>query len=402
MNERLRLHLLVGLMLLVMLTAGGMVVAQTSFSLTPLTAEAAPEPAVARSGTAPLMLLGFALMCILPLAPGLLEVLWPRDRYPLPVNLDYAKDPRYLGNSFRRLLDDALAAGELAAGVYQITLSQPESVQLSADHQLAAGAVCPHILVVRGDLEAADNVVCEREVRVQGKASIGDGSRLRAVAGDRDVHLGRQVEVLRWIDAGGDLTMGSGTRLGQHCSAGGWLLLAADCRFARLSGAPILTPGGVSRPAGVALRPQIPPLPPDEDGRERTIDRVLRYEQGDLELAAGATVTGDVVVRGDLTVGAGATVAGSLRTGGAVRLRAGVQVLGSIFADGPVHLAAGVTVAGHVFSQDTVAVEAEVQVGRPGAVKSLVGNRGITLGERVVVHGYVLTEGEGVVRCTGA
>jgi hypothetical protein len=388
-------------MFVVMLTAGGMVVAQTGLGLGAAAPEAAFAPVDARPGTAPFVLLGFTVMCILPLVPGLLEVVRPRDRYPLPVDLDFARDPHYLGTSLRGLLRGALPADDPAVGVHAVTLSRPEQVRVTGDLALAAGERCTQVLVVRGDLCGAENVYCEREIYCAGRAVLGDGARLRALAADADVILGVNVEVLRWLDTAGELRAGPDSSLGRHCAARGRILLASGCRFARLHGAPIQTPGAEPRPAPVALTPRSAPLRPDAAEHRRTIDQVLRYERGDLALPAGANVDGDVVVRGDLAVGAGAVIAGSVRAGGGVRLDTGTEVRGSVFADGPVMLGRGVAIAGHVFSQDTVAVAADVQIGRPGAVKSLVGNRGVTLAERVVVHGHVLTAGEGLVRCTG-
>ncbi|MDV7389954.1 hypothetical protein RZS08_01320, partial [Arthrospira platensis SPKY1] len=115
---------------------------------------------------------------------------------------------------------------------------------------------------------------------MEGRASLGPGARLRAIACDGDLDLVERVAVLRWLDAGGDLRAGPGCRLGQHCSARGQLLLTDGCRFARLFGAPVVTEGGLPRPAPVSLRPRIPPVGPDEDGTRRTIDKVLRHEQG--------------------------------------------------------------------------------------------------------------------------
>ncbi len=369
-----------------------------------------------------LLLAGFALMCVLPLLPGLLEVLRPRDRYPLPVDLEYAKDPRYLGNSLRGLLARALAAadqappkgqptparppaaaaeaGAFATGTYELALSRQETVRVTGDHAVGAGEVCRDVLFVQGDLHVAEGAVCERELHVRGVARLDDRARVRALAGDRDVTLGDGVAVLRWLDADGDLRAAPACRLGQHCAAGGALALADGCRFARLFSPAITTPGAVSRPVPPARGPRLDAPRAAAGDRPRNIDDVLRYERGDLTLAAGRTIDRDLLVHGDLTVERGATLAGCLRVRGAVRLGEGVTVLGSVFADGPIQLGAGATVAGNVFGQDTVLVEPGVQVGRRGAIKSLIGNRGVTLRQNVIVHGYVLTEGEGVVRCT--
>jgi cytoskeletal protein CcmA (bactofilin family) len=376
-----------------------------------------------------LLLTVFVLMCCLPLLPGLIEVLRPRDRYPLPVNLDYVKDPRYLGNSLRVILARAMARNDappgamgdrahqgedpsmqdlgatgaperlLGEGVHQLELSRPESVRITGHHEIGAGERCHDVLAVRGDLIAADGAVLEREVHVRGSVRLADTVSLRALACDGEAHLGRGVSVLRWIDAHGDIVADEGCRLGQHCACGARLRLQDDCRFARLFGAEVTTPNGRSRTVPLARGPRFRERP-EGSGDTRNIDDVLRCERGDLTIDAGGTLQSDLLVYGDLTVQDGVTIDGTLRVSGSVHVNEGVVVHGSIIADGPVTLGAGTTVAGNVFSQQTVLVEPGVQVGRKGAVKSLIGNRGVVLRQEVVVHGYVLTEGEGVVRCT--
>lgn len=399
MSERWRLLLQVWLMILVMALAGGLVVAHAGMPLSSL--NGAEFPAVTpRPGAAPLLLGAFVAMCVLPLVPGLLEVLRPRDRYPLPVDLNYSKDPHYFGRSLRRLLRQALPAATVWPGSHAAKLSRPEQVRVTHAHAVAAAERVDEVLLVRGDLTVGADASLQREVCVEGRASLGPGSQLRAIACDGDLDLVERVQVLRWLDAEGDLRAGPDCRLGQHCSARGRLEIADGCRFARLFGAPIATEGGQARPAPVSLRPRIAPVGPDEDGARRTIDQVLRHERGDVRIDPGETVDSDLVATGNLAIGAGAVVRGSVHAVGGVDLAAGATVLGSVFADGPITVGEEATIAGHVFGQDTVTVARGVQIGRPGAVKSLIGNRGVALGGEVVVHGYVLTEGEGLVRCT--
>ncbi len=130
-----------------------------------------------------------------------------------------------------------------------------------------------------------------------------------------------------------------------------------------------------------------------------SIDEAVAWHAGDLTLAADSRQAGDAVVRGNLRLGRGAVLRGRVRVHGECRLEEGSLLDGDLYADGDVVLCRGVTVTGTIFTQARVTIGRGGQVGRSGAVKSVVGNRGVTLGPEVVVHGQVHAECEGSVSC---
>jgi hypothetical protein len=351
------------------------------------------------TGAGMLLLAVFAAMLVLPFLPGLAEIRRPRDRYPLLVDLDYAKDPRHLGRRLRGLLHAGLADG--VVGMHQVQMSKANRVEVTADLSLAPDSACDDVLYVRGALDAGRGTRLREDAYVLGDAALQAGCDLRTLACDGEVRLGADTKVRRWLDADRDVWAAEGCDLGVYCATAGALHLADGVRFTRLFAEPILTLGARPRPLP-ALSPSLPPLPRPERPRNElttSIDEALAWHPQDLELAAGSRHEGDAVVRGDLRLGRGAVLRGRVRVHGRCRLEEDCVLDGDVYADGDVELGRGVLVTGTIFTQARVTIARGVQVGRPGAVKSVVGNRGVTLGPEVVVHGQVHAQTEGSVSC---
>jgi cytoskeletal protein CcmA (bactofilin family) len=354
------------------------------------------------NGAGAILLVVFAGMLVLPFVPGLFEIRRPRDRYPLLVNLDYAKDPRYLGRRLRGLLRAGLEdAATDAPGTHDVQLSKPERVEVSAARTLEPDSTCDVVLYVRGDLDAGRGSRLREDAYVLGSAVLQADCDVRTLACDGEVRLGAGARVRRWLDADHDVWVAERCDLGAYCATAGVLHLADGVRFTRLFAGPILTQGAVPRPLPT-LPAVLPPLPRPErphDELTASIDEALAWHAGDLTLAVDSRQGGDAVVRGNLRLERGAVLRGRVRVYGDCHLQEGSVLDGDLYADGDVVLGDGVTVTGIIFTQARVTIGRGSQIGRPGAVKSVVGNRGVTLGREVVVHGQVHAECEGRVSC---
>jgi len=352
---------------------------------------------VAGGGT--LLVTGFLLLILLPFVPGLIEVYWPRDVYPLPIDTGYVKDPRYLGRSLRRIMSAALGGRQESDGRHQVRMSRDEVVEVFQRFELADGAATDLVFYVRGELRAGRRVTLQRDGWVRGDAVLGPGASLRTLACDGNLRLGADTGVIRWVDSEGDLIAGRNCRLGHHAAAGGKLQLDDGCRFRRLAGQPILTPratpGGATPP---------PPLrrPVIEAEQIATVEDMTHWTRGDRTIAAGEELRRPLVVKGELICEPGAVLPFTAAADGRISLGAGVTVHGDLFCEGPVEVGTGATVTGNIFSQDTVRLAAGVRVGSAGAPKSVIGKKGVRLAEEVTIHGYVQTDGQGEVRCDGS
>ena len=280
-------------------------------------------------------------------------------------------------------------------------MSKPERVEVTDALVLEPGSVCDTVLYVKGDLDVGAGSRLHEDAYVLGNVTLRADGEARTLACDGEVRLGAGARVHRWLDADRDVWAAERSDLGAYCATAGALHLADGVRFTRLFAEPILTPGARPRPLPT-LPAALPPLPRPERPRNEfaaSIDEALAWHAGDLTLVADSRQEGDAVVRGNLCLERGAALRGRVRVHGDCRLEAGSVLDGDLYADGEVVLGDDVTVTGIIFTQARVRIGRGVQIGRPGAVKSVVGNRGVDLGPEVVVHGQVHAEGEGRVSC---
>ncbi len=385
--------------LLLALAAAPLAAAQSAQTLAPDPAlqEIPPPVDGPRPGATALLLLTFAALILLPFVPGLIEVYWPRDRYPLPVNTGFSKDPRFYGRAARELLAAALDVDAVAPGRHEVEMSKPETVEVRDDWDLEAGAATDAVLVARGTLAVGEGAVCELELFARGDAKVGSDAVLRTLSGEAGATLARGVRLQRWLDCEGDVAVGPGVDLGVSAAAGGTLLLDDDIRFSGLYGTPVRTAGGEP------TRPPLPPAAPVPVVEEiRTIEDLVHFHRDDLTVSPGDEFARALVVKGDLALEAGATVPYAVRVYGELKLDGDAAIGGDAFVEGDVSLGDGAAVDGNVFTQGTIRLGTGARVGVPGACKSVIGKRGIELGAGVVVHGYLLTDGRGRVSCAGS
>ncbi len=357
------------------------------------THEPAYEHQVNALGAAAVILI-FCGMVFLPFWPGLRESLWPRDEYPLPIKLDYSKDPRHMGNSFRRLLSEGLGNKAPAPGVRTVRLSKDETVEVQSDSRIERGMILPHILLVQGDLKTQSRVTFRKELYVSGSASIGRRCRLRSLACDAHAVLDPDIRISRWIDANGDIRVGAGSRLGVSCSCAGQLVLDHGVEFQRLFSPQITSPDYQERhlpehPSGCKPRKAAAKI--------KTIDDVTNYRRQSSLLLSGTVIEQDLIVKGDLSLADRVSIHGDVRCEGRAIIGRDSVIFGDLFVEGPVEILHNAIVFGNVFSQDWVQLYPGVRIGRAGRSKSIVAKKRIVVDRNVAICGYVLTEGKGLV-----
>ncbi|KPL17963.1 MAG: hypothetical protein AMJ92_10210 [candidate division Zixibacteria bacterium SM23_81] len=357
-------------------------------------ADAAAEPY--RSWTPFLLLSVFVLLIIIPFMPGFIEVTIPKDRYPLPVkNTRYAKDPRYLGKSARRILAEALEGKILEDGQHAVLMSKEETLDVSDQMVVPINERVENVQYVRDDLQTEAGVRFNKEVFVGGKAHIGAKSRLRTLACDGAVTMGEETRVARWLDAEGEITVGDGCNLGVSAASPRGISLGDRVQFKRLFGNPVTTPDYIGREN---TQPSTePPRGAKIPNKIRTIKDTLDLHRRNLTLAEGEELEANLVVKGDLTCDEGSRLRGSAKVYGSTVLKKNAMVMGDIFSEGPVTVGKGAVVLGNIFSQDAVKLLPGARLGREGALKSVIGKKEVHIAQNVSIHGYVLTEGRGRV-----
>jgi len=344
-----------------------------------------------------LIFLIFTMMLLTPFIPGIIELQNPTDEEALPVDLKYARDPRYFGHSFRKIVDMAVESSANVDAMAEVKLSHAEQVEVCGFKRVGEGDRVRHVVYVRGDLEMGNNSVLQKEARVVGNAFLQNDCFFRAMAVDGNVVLGPRTRLARWLDAEGNIMVEDACQLGISCASAKTIMLGRDTEFRRLLGAPVRTHAD-QRP-DLSRQPNLADLPPVPKKSEKleTIEDDLDFVKGDLTVYENDTVKHDLVVAGDLNVKAGVVFRGSIRTHGTAVLGRGVIVHGNLFCEGAISLDDDCQVLGNIFGQDTVFIGQGCRVGQRDKVKSVIGKKAVSLAADVIIYGYVLTEGRGRV-----
>lgn len=321
-------------------------------------------------------LLLFALMFGLPL---LLAAAYCRLRKSkvLHIRQDYVRDPRYFGNSFRRMVQEALPAD--AEGV--LHLSRPEQCVFPEDAgALAEPAVDGLVLALKGEFRPEKPHVYNKEIYCAQDASLPAGSRFRALCGHR-IALARDCQCLRWVDGSGAVTVGEDCDLGLSASSGKLLTLGCRTGFQRLYAPEIRL---AMAPEG--LPPHSPVPVPEKRHMPVLYDlRNLSERQSDSR----GHVSASLITRWNLRILEGMTVEGDISGDRGVRVMKNALVYGNVFAGADVLLEEGARVLGNVFSQGSVRLGPGASVGQPGEIHSVIARKKIYFAGDNRVYGFV-------------
>jgi len=302
------------------------------------------------------------VMILLPFIPAVWELRKKKDPENLRIDMDFSKDPRYFGLSFRQILRKAFQSVGSEAGFYTVVMSKPERIELITDGRRIIKEDVSHLLYCKGGLVLEPGTRCSKEIYVQGNAEIKPGCRVLSLAADGRIAAGPDIVIVRWLDAKKGIRIMEHCDLGVSVSSAGRLELGRNCSFKRLSGNPVVTAPGAACPAGPVLKNRVAAI--------RIPDNI--------RLRHGINLTGNIKVDGGFTIDT----------------REPVNINGSIFAEGPIRIFATGVVRGNLFSQESIHLKG-ITIGQTGGIKSVIGKKEVLLDEDTKVYGYIMTEGRG-------
>jgi len=331
----------------------------------------------------------FILLFLLPFLPGLLEMTGKQDAEPLFISMDYIRNPRYFGRSFKRLIHKATAGFTLSPGMREVKLSKNEDLELAHSLDISSNREVKHMLFVMGNLVSGSQAQFNKEVLVTGDAAIGTDNVIQALAGQGDVSISRGANIRRWLDADGGIHVGPDCNLGISVSAGTSLVLDHNCVFRRLYGMPVATGRGYNMNETCEERPSSPPEPLS------SCSSFIRIK--DSFISPGTVFNDNIVFPQDVQIGKGSVIKGDVKCYGKIVLEENVTIEGNIFADEDIIIGNNARISGHVFSQMSVYISEKTVFGRPDRIKSIIGKKSISIEQDVVIYGYITTEGEGKI-----
>ena len=128
------------------------------------------------------------------------------------VKNDNVRDPRYFSNSFRALVKQGIDRQNRT-----IKMSKQEPFTFADE---LSGNVCDTIVVSENRFRPLGIGVFTKEIYAESSGRVPPNTYLRAIACLKDLELGANCSVIRWVDAERQLTVRTGCVLGMNASSG--------------------------------------------------------------------------------------------------------------------------------------------------------------------------------------
>ena len=292
---------------------------------------------------------------LLPLLPALLELARPKDAAPLQsVGSDSGKLTYFATSFTERAHRDGLLGvtvpPRMSDGTPVVGFSRVVPF-------LDPRRPIESVVVLLDSVPLPDSLEFSAEVLARLSMPPSRGNTFRAILGQRDVSLGENSVVLRWVHALGLLQVAAGCRLFGRATSSRSIILGTGVLFERLQ-APVIRVTETeayqppARPTGSYERFQ------PRDGEE--ITEGMWHVNGDVRIPAESLFAGSIVARGDVVIGDGARVTGSIKSHGKILAKSRGLVAGSLTAREDITVEAGARVNGPIISETSVLLEAAV------------------------------------------
>lgn len=333
------------------------------------------------------------------------EWLRPEDNSPIPVDVEYVRVENYFGTSFRAKMQEWLETAqpvqmsEPPKPPIEAVLQKPNGERILLLNSGRFGGDIEHdeLLCCDGDLEIPDRAVFLREIYCRGKVETGAAVRLQALAADRDVTLGLDNDVARWVDANGRIWLRRGAVV--HARVSSQESIQLDIGVAAQSlYAPLIFTAGYKPLAGYTA--------PEEEALQAIAethegmgiaglpDTVARLAadtllvKGDLELKPGSRVDSNLIVHGTLRSGADCAFIGDVKAG-AVELGPRNEVSRNLVSGSTLSVGVSCRMAKSVVAETDILLAPETRVGQPGKMAVVTAGRNVKLEQDVAVWGKV-------------
>lgn len=312
----------------------------------------------------------FMLVLALPAVPSMFEVRKPKDDGRLHIMEQYVRDPRFFGRSFRhKLAPFVTEARGNSYGRAELQMRTDEEVRWSPDllipalERLRGIGVGERVVVGHGagirDAYALEHLDVERDVVA------------RTLTSDATMHIGSTVQVLRWIDADGEIDVDSDADLGLSASSGARVTLGERVRFERVWGAPVASHTSHREPYE------------------------LSQQKSTLVDAKSVGDEQSVVIYGPVRVAAGTAIPAHLKVHGPISIESGVRIGGNVISRGDVTLAEDVIIGGHVFAEGDIRLGPRSRVSRASVSKTVYATGAVLIANDVEVFGWIVSENGG-------
>jgi predicted acyltransferase (DUF342 family) len=332
----------------------------------------------------------FTIVCVLiaiPLIPVIMAVREKKDYAPLPVNLEYTKDPRAIAKYFDQYFADSFAEDTLQAG------DIPKSKKLGTLEVVGDTfnkSTYKNMVYLLSSVKIPKGLRFEREVISRNELEVGDGCYVRVIKAEKKLKLGRECCIVRWIDAEGPIIVGENSHI-NIAGSSSTIHLAKGVTFNRLYGLPILTSPNFDFKKNLQhIR--------DEHLDEAAIEENLLYlPNEEYKIKKDVKIFRSMVTQGDLLIESDVKIFGSIKTNGDIFLDENCFVDGNIIAEGDITIGKNCFITGNLFSRGRILISPYTQIGTSESTKSVIAQKEIHLAEHVAIFNYLLTDKSGKV-----
>jgi predicted acyltransferase (DUF342 family) len=290
----------------------------------------------------------FSIFLFLPFVLSFIELFLKRDAKPIPIDLEYKKDPDYFTKRFINLLNDALKNLNIQEvkepTPIKIELNKEEWIVFPDDRILTEKTINTPIVFTK-DTVFLQKHVFKRELAVLGNVVFLDKCLARALYVKGDCVIEAPVRIARWVHVEGTLIVNSNADLG----------VSVYAREIKIRGWATF-----KRAYAQKIDTLDEPLIDNKNNKEKVIN-----------LQGNFGITGNITIDGE---------------------KGSIFVNGNIFCDDDVEIEGDVWIKGDVFSQKSITLKNGVVVGEEDKVKSVVARGEILIEGPFRIYGYLHSE----------
>ncbi|MFZ0283751.1 MAG: polymer-forming cytoskeletal protein [Terriglobales bacterium] len=301
------------------------------------------------------------VLMVLPLLPALTELHSKSDALPLNVIQQHTGEIRFFADGFRSYmkgLEPALR--ECASSGEHVTGTMPDGSEYLV---LGRGEEAlflplrernefrPVVIAAGSDLLLPSGTDFSKDIYSAGNVIGGTKNHYRAILAEKQIRLGRESSVTRWVHAVGEFSADPACRLYGRVSSDTGIRLSEECSFLRLN-APYIAIGPEASAAQDAQR-HVAVAP--------THQRL--FHEGDFEIRTGEVFLGNLVVRGRLRIGAGALIRGSVKSEKELTLEPRASVEGSLISASVMQIGADCRISGPIIAERSVLIRKGTRCG---------------------------------------
>jgi cytoskeletal protein CcmA (bactofilin family) len=290
----------------------------------------------------------FSIFLFLPFVLSFIELFLKRDAKPIPIDLEYKKDPDYFTKRFINLLNDALKNLNIQEvkepTPIKLELNKEEWIVFPGDRILTEKTINTPIVFTK-DVVFSQKHVFKRELAVLGNVVFQDKCLARALYVKGDCVIEAPIRIARWVHVEGTLIVNSYADLG----------VSVYAREIKIRGWATF-----KRAYAQKIDTLDEPLIDKKNNKEKVIDL-----QGNFDITSNITIGGE---------------------------KRPIFVSGNIFSDDDVDIEGDVWIKGNVFSQKSITLKNGVVVGEEGKVKSVVARGEILIEGPFRIYGYLHSE----------